>query len=115
MKLVNEAENALVPAGVLLVHEIGFKLQPQRFILPLSDGNGTLFPLRIPHRHRQTGIGLVKPVIQHIHDGVAVQGNKGLPCLDSGCIRRAVGVYLLDENCHGFAPFLWLQNQKRKK
>ena len=109
-KLVDKAENTLIPAGVLFIHEIGFKLQPQGLILPLADEHRALFSLLVLHGHGQAGIGLIKAVIQHIHNGAAVNGNEGFPRPDSGRIGGAVWVYLLDENCHGFAPFLLYQS-----
>ena len=38
-ELVDEAEDALVLAGVLLVHEGGLEVQPDVVVLPLADGN----------------------------------------------------------------------------
>ena len=104
-KLVNKAENALVPAGMLPVHEIGFKFQAQRLILPFADMNLALFPLCIGNCQDQAGIRLIEPEIQNIHNGIAVNGHQGLPGLNAGQICRAAGMHLLNEHCHGLAPF----------
>ena len=74
-------EDAFVFAAHLTVHQIGFKLQPQVVVLPFVDLDdvGDVLPQQFD---LQLAVGHIEPVIQHVVDGVAVDGYQSIPCLN---------------------------------
>ncbi len=98
-QLVHKAEDALVAAGVLPVHQVGFKLQPQVVVLPLAhrDGKGRPVP---PEGKLQAAIGHIKAVVQHVPDGLAVDGLQGIAGADALSGRQASRLHPLDDNRH---------------
>ena len=82
-KLVDKTEHALVPAGMLLIHQIGCKFKPDRFILPFTQMQRPHSALRVFDRQGQMRIGLIKPVVEHIINFVFIDGEKRLTGLNS--------------------------------
>jgi len=98
--LVHEAEDAVVGAGAHLIHQIGVEVQTQILPLRLADGDGTHIARRSFQFHAGQGVVAVEPVIQHIHDGMAVDGQKLFAHLYTGFFRRAVPVDGGDDGAH---------------
>ena len=100
--LIHKAEQAVVGALVHLVHQIGGKVQAQVAALLLADGDRPLLPVlcKPQHRHR---IVAIEPVVQHVHDVVAVDLQKLLPHGDPGSLRRGMGVDGSDDGTHNGA------------
>ena len=71
-KLVNKAKYAFVFAAVLPIHQIGFKFQADFLIFRLFQRNRTAFSPVVFQLQDQSCIQLVKAVIQHIHNLIAV-------------------------------------------
>ena len=67
-QLIDEAEDALVAAGALLIHQIIGELQPQFLELLLFDAHGAPVSLRRFHDQLQTRIRDEEAIIQHIVD-----------------------------------------------
>ena len=97
--LIHEAEQTVVGAPVHLVHQVGGKIQSQILPLRLADGDRTdvAVPLKAQHRLR---IVAVKPVVQHVHDLVAVDLQQLLACGDPGLFRRGMGIDGCDNGAH---------------
>ena len=89
-ELVDEAEDALVLAGVLLVHQRGLEVQTDVVVLPLADGDlkgnavaGQLQP--------DLGGGEEEAVVQHVGDLAAIDGYEGVPRDNAVTLGAAVG------------------------
>ncbi len=66
-ELVDEAEDALVLAGVLSVHQRRFKIQSDIVVFALMNDN--LKRTAVPHQSQpHLGIGKEKAVVQHVGD-----------------------------------------------
>ena len=105
--LVYKTEQAVVGALVHLIHQIGLKIQAQILPLRLSDGNRAHMVIPAQPQHR-FGIIAVKPVVQHVHDLVAVDLQQLLPHGDPGLFRRGMRVYGCDDGTHGeSSPIKW--------
>ena len=99
--LVHEAEDAVVGAGAHLVHQVGVEVEAQILTLRLADGDGVHIACRGLKLHMGQGVVAVEPVVQHIHDGMAVDGQKLFAHPDTGALRRAVPVDGGDDGAHG--------------
>ena len=98
--LIHKAEHAVVGAGAHLVHQIGVEVQAQVLSLRLVQRYGAHIARRrfqFDVRHR---VVAVKAVVQHVHDGVAVDGQQLFTHLDAGPLRRAVPVDGGDDGAH---------------
>lgn len=89
--LVDEAENAFVPAGMLLVHQIGLKIQADILLICLTEPHPPRALLRFQHK-LQPGIHQIKPIVQHIFHGMAVYADQPISRLDFFSGRRAAAV-----------------------
>ena len=100
--LIHKAEQAVVGAAVHLVHQIGGEVQPQIAALLLTDGDRPLLPVlcKPQHHHR---IIAVKPVVQHIHNVVAVDLQQLFAHGDPGLFRRGMGIDGCDNGTHNGA------------
>ena len=86
--LIHEAEHAVVGAGAHFVHQIGVEVQPQILPLRLVQRDGANVARRrfqFDVRHR---VVAVKAVVQHVHDGVTVDGQELFAHLYAGTFRR---------------------------
>ena len=85
--LIHKAEDAVVGTLVHLVHQIGRKVQSQILSLLLPDGHvpGLSLPFQQQHRF---GIIPVKPVVQYIHNLMAVDLQQPFAHGDPGFFRR---------------------------
>ena len=102
-QLIDEAEHAFVHAGPGPVHQVGLKVQTQGLALLLAEANG--FPLPLPlHLQAETGFFAVVPVIQHVQDGVAVDGEERILGPDSGPVPGASRVDAEYALGHGTPP-----------
>ena len=90
----------MVGAGAHLVHQIGIEVQAKVLPLRLADGDGAHIARRGLQLHMGQGIIAIKPVIQHIHNGMAVDGQKLFAHLDTGPLRGAVPVNGGDDGAH---------------
>ena len=75
-QLIDEAENALIGAVVLAIHEVIGKFQPQLVVLLFFDVKGERFAVPF-HFDGEGSIDHIKAVIQHIVDEIAVDGAQG--------------------------------------
>ena len=89
-ELVDEAEDALVLAGVLLVHQRGLEVQTDIVVLPLADGDlkglavaGQLQP--------DLGSREEEAVVQHVGNLAAIDGYEDVPRDDAVALGAAVG------------------------
>ena len=103
-QLVDKAEDAFVAAGMLAVHQIGFKFQPQLFVLFFADLH-TAARAVVVHFQHQLGFHHIKPVVQHIHDLVSVDAAKLHPPTQLFARRRAVRLDRLYRHRHAISPF----------
>ena len=104
-QLVNKAKDAFVGTAALLVHEIGLKIQPQRFPFGLSDGKGLFLPvLLLAQGQLQATVIGIKLVIQHIADGMAVDLLQPPSSGDPGFLSRTVLIHMHNLSRH--RPFL---------
>ena len=95
-----EAEDAEVGARAHLIHEVGVEVQPQILTLSLADGElpgGAVFVFQRQMAH---GVVPVKPVVQHVHHGVAIDGQKLLAGAQTGSHGGAIGIYGGDDGAH---------------
>ena len=76
--LVNKAEDAVVFAAVLLVHQVGFKGQTQLLILLLADMIGFRLAGGSQGIQLQEGVNHIKAIIQDIVYLIAVDAEKEL-------------------------------------
>ena len=98
-QLVDKAEDTLVPAGALLVHQIGGKLQAQRGVLGLDQLQ--LIGLSPScQAQAQLPLRLEKPVIQHVHNVVAIDAHKHIPRLDARPRGPAARLHAVDPHRH---------------
>ena len=97
--LIHEAEQTVVGAPVHLVHQVSGEIQAQILPLRLADGDcaDVTIPRKAQHRLR---IVAVKPVVQHVHDLVAVDLQQLLACGDPGLFRRGMGIDGCDNGAH---------------
>ena len=91
--LVHKAEDAVVGAGPGPVHEVGLKLQPQILPLAFADPEGAHRPLRAFQGELQPGVVAVKFIVQHVHNGAAVDVGEYLSHPDPGPAGGAAGVH----------------------
>ena len=103
--LVHEAEQAVVGAGAHLVHEIGVEIQPQVLALGLADGDAPHITRRRFQFDMGQGVVAVEPVVQHVHDGMAVDGQQLLTHLYAGVLRGAMPVDGGDDGAHSRVLF----------
>ena len=80
--LVNEAENALVLAGVLLVHEGGLEVQTDIVVLVLFDMD-RIFLSVAAKQNGKLLFAEIKAVIQNIRNRMSVDGDQKIAHLDS--------------------------------
>ena len=97
--LIHEAEQTVVGAPVHLVHQVGGKIQSQILPLRLADRNRADMTVTLKTQHRLRIIA-VKPVVQHVHDLVAVDLQQLLPHGDPGLFRRGMGIDGCDNGTH---------------
>ena len=98
--LIHEAEDAVVGARAHLIHEVGVEVQTQILTLGLADGElpgGAVFVFQRQMAH---GVVPVKPVVQHVHHGVAIDGQKLLAGAQTGSHGGAIGIYGGDDGAH---------------
>ena len=93
-KLVDEAENAFVAAGALLIHQIRLELEAERAVLRLDD----LFfvdarAVRLFKDKRQVRVRLVKAEIEDVADRMAVDRDERIPFFHPGALRQAVRLH----------------------
>ncbi len=102
--LVYKTEHAFVLAGALLIHQVGFKLQPDVIILPLADLYRTRFasPQQIQN---DPPAGHIKAVIEQVVNRVPVDRRQRVTRLYPG--PRGVGTRLdtLNQYRHGRTSF----------
>ena len=91
--LVHKAEDAPVGAGPSPVHQVGLKLQPQVLPLGFAHPESADRPLRAFQGELQPGVVAVKLVVQHVHDGMAVDMGEGLAHPDPGPPGGTAGVH----------------------
>ena len=108
--LIHEAEHAVVGAGAHFVHQVGVEVQPQILPLRLAQRQGALLSVRRFQLNVRHGVVAVKPVVQHVHDGVAVDGQQLLAHMDAGVLRRAVPVNGGDDGTHSASSFVKRNN-----
>ena len=70
-KLVDEAEDALVGAAMLFVHEVGLEFEADVLVLLLPDAKQALPPVAVEHEV-QDAVHQVETIVQHVGDGMAV-------------------------------------------
>ena len=99
--LIHETENAVVGAGAHLIHQVGVEVQAQILPLRLADGDGAHGARCRFQLHAGQGVVAVEPVVQYVHDGVAVDGQKLFAHLYTGFFRRTVPVNGGDDGAHG--------------
>ena len=102
-KLIDEAEDAFVAAGVLLVHQIGFKLQSDVVVGVLfaqMDCAGATGALQL---QQELLFRQIKAVVQHIRNGVAVDGEQCFPRLNAVAPGQASVLYSGDGYRHAFS------------
>ena len=103
-QLVDKAEHAPVGAALLGVHQIGLELQAQVLALLLAQLHRAPGAAGALQLQGQAGVIGVKFIVHHIVDGVAADGQKRLPHLQTGLIRRRMGVYPGDDGRHRPPP-----------
>ena len=100
-QLIDEAENALIGAVVLAIHEVIGKFQPQLVVLLFFDVKGER--LAVPfHFDGEGSIDHIKAVIQHIVDEIAVDGDQAVAGPDAGFGGGSMRGDAIDENGHVF-------------
>ena len=72
--LVHKAEQAVIGTGAHFVHQIRVEVQPQVLAFGLAAGDLPHVACRRFQLKVRQGIIAVKTIVQHIHDGVAVDG-----------------------------------------
>ena len=88
--LVDEAEDAVIAAGTLFVHEGGGKAEPRIVILALFQQKGTF--LALPHDlDIQQAVRHGVAVVQHIGNHGAVNGNQAVARPDPRFLCRRAG------------------------
>ena len=88
----------------LLVHQIGLKLQTERTVRGVSDVDLTRAAVFVRDQKPQIGIGGVEPVIEHVGDLVAVDGDQRFSGDDPRAKRRTAAVDRGDLGRHACAP-----------
>ena len=104
--LVHKAENTAIGTGTGPVHQIGLKIEAQVLPFRLPHPDGALPAVFLFQFQDQPGVIGMKFIVQHVHDGVAVDFGQGLPDPYSRPPGRTVWVYRPDfGQTHGRASF----------
>ncbi len=101
--LVNETENAFVPAGPILVHQPVFKKNPQVLVISLFNFQQPLFPGRLFHQNLHIFFLCQILVIKNILYFFAVYAKQPVPRFDFHFLRDTACFH----GFHNMSPFLF--------
>ena len=111
--LVDEAEHAVVRAGVLFVDQIGLKFAAEGLVIALFRLQVLQLPAPL-HRKVERRAGGIELVVQHVVDLVAVGAEQGVARTQAQLFGRRALVHAFDANRH-FVLAAFLPVVKRKR
>ena len=98
-QLVDKAEDTVVAAGALLVHQIGIEAETDLLELPFTQAH-RLFLIRAADHQYELGVGYVEPIIQHVGDLAPVDRHERITGADARTRRRTAVLHRCDQNRH---------------
>ena len=113
--LVHKAENALVAAAHLLVHQVGLKFQTQIIIFTLAHGNIAQLLRFVVEQQVKMDIRHIKAVVKNVDDGIFVDADKNITRLNIGLCGRTSGNNSGDLYCHASFPFFMESDSLSRK
>ena len=104
--LVDEAENALVPAGTVFIHQPLFKFQPQVFVNLLLYLQLPLLAVRLLDQQQDLLFFYIITIIKYILDLLSVHREQPVPRLDAHLPSNTPGLNGADLMlmCHRYSP-----------
>ena len=87
--LVDEAENAFISAGPVLIHQAGVKLQPDLLVRVLLDLQFPLLSVRLLDKEQEFLILRIKLIVKYILYFLSVDGQKSVSGPDAQFICNA--------------------------
>jgi hypothetical protein len=94
-ELIDKAENALIAAGLLFIHQIGFELQTDVIVFFFLNLDGNQIGASM-QKKGEVPIYQIKAIVQYVGNIVSVDRNQNIAGADPGFVGKGTAFYRLN-------------------